>query len=493
MRSEVPHAWTRSVGGLRVLMVAMIMQTVSVHAQAPNPSLWSWEDAGLAGRIDSVEILPVKYGKDWAYALEFDDGGSYALEVAKPMLERFAYTDAPPGVPGGTRRPFVASLALYPFMLDSGNRAFLSWEQVRELRGAGWGVVNHSYWHTGNHWQPENALEESQLRRELFWSQAILSYFVFDGEKMCRRIVYPSGDFHYGPYIAEYGLIALPLASEKGNTLLGEPPPFDADSKFRLSHRNNMDAAAWDNRGGGDLDSFPEPRPAPGQLVLDFTHGIGKPGEPNLARWERRLGQIATHYGAEGDDSVWMASTAEILAYRRAAVLATVRLTSNGLAVEVPDGAPEAALTLRLKLKNPDAPLPEPPPGTRLHRAGAEAWLTTPTLGDDATPEFLRVARVHHGPFLESVHFEQPIRLAAVRILQRGDLRGFVPEISWRGPNGETGEVPVQNILRWSPLASRWGAWLLFPLVPDLPAPEVVEILIKPSPHFHGIEVWSLK
>lgn len=454
---------------------------------------WRWECPELAAATGAVTVEPVKFGKAWAYALEFDDGGIFARDIAAPMLEKFAYTDAPPGISGGRTIPFVAGVALYPFVLDGENNTVLTWEQIRCLQAKGWGVSNHSYWHTGNHWEPKNFLDEAQMRRELFWSQAVLSHFLTGGKEICRRFVYPSGDFHYGPFLAEFGLNTTPAATKSGNSLTAPAAPFDAASKYHLTNRNNMDAGAWNKRGGDDMDSFPQPRPAPGELVLDFTHAMGKEGESNVLRWERRLGKIAAGFGAGGDDSVWCGSTAEIIAYHATATKARAGSDKRGIFVGVPPGSFKTPLTLRIKLARPLEKIPPPPAGTLLYRQGDQLWITTPPLGDDQTPGFLRAKPARTVPFQEKLTFAEPVRLAAVRILQKGDPGpGFVPEINWLAKDGTAGRIPVENILRWVPTKSRWGNWLLFPVVPDQPAPEVVELNFKPSPCFKRIEVWTI-
>ena len=86
------------------------------------------------------------------------------------------------------------------------------------------------------------------------------------------------------------------------------------------------------------------------------------------------------------------------------------------------------------------------------------------------------------------------MRLAGIRILQKGDPgTGFVPEIIWVAKDGSAGRVPVENVLRWVPTKSRWGNWLLFPVVPDQPAPEIVELNFKPSPVFQKLEIWAIE
>lgn len=471
----------------RACLTAVLMP-IGLRAE----SAWRWECPALAAVTESVTVEPVKFGKSWAYALEFDDGGTFARDIAEPMLEKFHFTDAPPGVPGGRSLPFVAGVALYPLVQDGENGTLLTWEQIRGLRAKGWGVSNHSYWHTGNHWEPKDFLDEAQMRRELFWSQAVLSHFLSGGKEICRRFVYPSGDFHYGPLLAEFGLNTTPVALKNGNSLTAPAAAFDAENKFHTTNRSNMDAGAWDKRGGDDMDSFPRPRPEPGDFVLDFTHGMGKAGEANVARWERRLGRIAADFGAAGDDSVWCGSAAEIVAYHAVATKARAGSDKNGIFVEVPEGAFKTPLTLRVKLAKPLDLLPAAPSGAIVYRQGDELWITTPPLGDDSTPAFLRATPVHEAPFQDKIIFGNPVRLAGVRILQQGDPgAGFVPEISWVAKDGTTGRVPVENILRWVPTKSRWGNWILFPVVPDQPAPEIVELNLKPSPAFKRVEVWA--
>ena len=217
-------------------------------------STWRWECPELAGAVGTVTVEPVKFGKAWAYGLEFDDGGSFAWDLAAPMLEKFRYTDAPPGVAGGHAKPFVASVAVYPFVIGGENNTLLTWEQIRGLRDKGWGVSNHSYWHTGNHWEPKEFLDEAQMRRELFWSQAVLARFLSDGNEICRRFVYPSGDFHYGPFLAEYGLNTTPVALKGGNSLTA-PPAGSRSKMFCAGCRRNPAGAT-----GCSSRSFPTSR-----------------------------------------------------------------------------------------------------------------------------------------------------------------------------------------------------------------------------------------
>ena len=63
----------------------------------------------------------------------------------------------------------------------------------------------------------------------------------------------------------------------------------------------------------------------------------------------------------------------------------------------------------------------------------------------------------------------------------------------WLAKDGSTGRIPVENVLRWVPTKSRWGNWLLFPVVPDQAAPDVVELDFKPSPCFKRVEVWTIE
>jgi hypothetical protein len=474
---------------LGVLAIATCLASIRATA-----ATWEWPCPELAAATVKVEIAPVKYGKTWAYAIEFDDGGSFVRTHAEALITGHQFTDAPPGVADGTPKPFVAGLSLFAAPLDGGNTAYLTWAEIRRLHDRGWGVVNHSYWHSGNHWDPKEFLTEDQFRRELFWSQAVFGHFIWDGKQTCCHFVFPSGDSHYGPHLAEFGLLTRPVATRQGNSLTAPAMPFDAASKWRRCRRNNLDHAAWVKSGGEPMAAFPQPAPAPGELVVDFTHGIAAPGTDNYRNWETRLSTIEQRYGIKGDDSLWCAPTAEILAYHELAKTARAEMAKGTLTVTFPEKIPPSSLTLILTCDPAMSGSIVPPPGGLVFRHGTTLWLTTPPLGKPwPLPPSPRVAPVHRLPFAPDITLPAPVSLAAVRILQRGGpATSFVPKITLIDEHGAEHDLDLAPLLRWCPVKSRWGNWLLFPVVPDHPAPLVKGLRMAADPCFKEVEIWAV-
>jgi hypothetical protein len=151
----------------------------------------------VAGPLPTVSVCPLQYGKAWAYAVEIDDSPTAMLTVVAPELEKYHFTTAPAGAAGGARLPFVGTGAVMVNMVSGGNGTFLTWEQLKELQARGWGIASHSYWHTGNHWDPTQALAPADFRRELYWSQAMFAALL-GGGRCPIHFVYPNGDPGYG-------------------------------------------------------------------------------------------------------------------------------------------------------------------------------------------------------------------------------------------------------------------------------------------------------
>ena len=68
---------------LGMVCLATAVAPFSIRAE----SVWRWKCPELAAAARSVTVEPVKFGKSWAYALEFDDGGTFAQDIAVPILE----------------------------------------------------------------------------------------------------------------------------------------------------------------------------------------------------------------------------------------------------------------------------------------------------------------------------------------------------------------------------------------------------------------------
>jgi hypothetical protein len=393
-------------------------------------------------------------------------------------LEKFTYTDAPPGVSGGSAKPFVGGAAVFPLRLNTGNDTFLNWAQLRALRSQGWGVLNHSYWHSGNSWDPKAGLTAPQFRDELFWSQAILAAEAGDGRSP-THFVYPNGYMEYTPYLKEYGFHSASRVAGKF------PHLANASVNFLDMDRNYLDESVW-SKPGDPMAGIPA-TPGAGDFVIDFTHGMeADPNSANHKRWLTRLGTLAARSGRAGDDTLWCAPTSEVIDYTLAARAATVRTANGKVALTVPAQLSGTALTLHLVGIAPKTVLPTPV-GGRLYRQGTEVWITTPPLGAPGTaPPKPGIVKVYEGS-LQDFTPPNPIRLAGVRVLQRGEPKpGFALKIDLTAPDGTT-----STLSNASP-GTNWGSWLLYPIVPNRPALLTKSVHINTDPSLYQMEVWAL-
>ncbi|HEY1067262.1 MAG TPA: polysaccharide deacetylase family protein [Pirellulales bacterium] len=463
------------------LALAASLSAAEATNPAPSPPIeWSWEWRPTQPETaPQVEVCPLKFDKKWAYAVEIDDGPSSTYTVALPLLAEFSFTDAPPGASGGRKQPFVGGAAVIVLRVDGGNDTFLSWDQLRDLEKRGWRTVNHSYWHKGNHWDPKAALVEADVRRELFWSQAILAEGL-EPNGAPTHFVYPNGYVIYEPFLAAYGLRS---SSRVGGT---SKRRFSGEGvKWTDLDRNYLDEGVWSKANDPLVGLRADPQP--GDFVIDFTHGVeGDPNSPNHRRWRERLRYLFTKFGQAGDDSLWCAPPSEIVEYAQAAKAAQVSVKSGRVSVSLP--ADFAGVSLTLRLSGVDAASITAPVGGRIHSQNDRVWLTTPALGTpDANAPTPRVERIYEGP-VKDLKFEKPIRLAGVRLRQNGGLSGEKKvKIAARSLDG------AESVLVDEATPDNWGAWLLYPTIPDRPAPLVSEVKISPDKALQRCEIWAIK
>jgi hypothetical protein len=172
---------------ISIQLTLAALAALGVVASGSHAATWQYSWTPAAGEsTPKAEVCPLKYGKTWAYAVEIDDNPASTLTVSQPLLARYSWNDAPPGVAGGKHRPFVGTAAIVLGGINTGNSTRLSLEQINELKKNGWGIANHSYWHTGNHWDKSKFLKPEEFQRELFWSQALFAHLV--GEAVLQHI-----------------------------------------------------------------------------------------------------------------------------------------------------------------------------------------------------------------------------------------------------------------------------------------------------------------
>ena len=470
------------MGGL--LLLAGLLAGGQVAA-AQEPQVWSMALPELPQGV-SASIAPLKYGKVWCYSVEMDDGGISALAMDRLLAELF-YTDAPGGVAGGGKRRCVGGLALIGCGLARNNKS-LSLEDIRRLQAAGWGVVNHGYWHTGCHWDLSKRPDRAQFDREVFWSQVVFGQLFFGDGRAPAHHVYPNGDYAYDESLRKYGI-------RSGSLVGGKRPVVGEEIDFYRVGRTYLDGGVWEKNGEGDPLWQYKPEPQPGELFLDFTHGINEDeNSASYQRWKTRLETIAANHGAQGRDDVWAATAQEYIAYVELAKAAKVSVGGGALRVEYPAGLPGAALTVVLENLPEGAELAAPEGGL-LYRRGTTAWLTTPLLGlpEVATPQRMRVA--YAGEFKPEIKFETPVKFAGARVFQAGggkkeDFAGVEVVAEVVGPAGEV--VRIARNDRWVELGPQWGMWDMISRMPEGEAVECSVLRITPLPYYEQLEVWVL-
>ncbi len=441
---------------------------------------WVYRWPALPGEAaPKVEVAPLKYDKSWAYAVEIDDGPTSTLEVSLPLLARYQWNDAPPGIAGGANRPFVGTAAVTLNSIETSNSAYLTRAQLDELKIAGWNIVNHSYWHTGNHWDKTQFLKPEDFRRELFWSQVFFAQQAGDG-RGATHFVYPNGDPYYQPYLTAYGLRSASRVGGSSPRNLRDPKwnPLDLT-------RNYLDTGVWVGQTNA-LAGFPK-TPQSGDFVIDFTHGMNPDAKSeNNKLWVARLDHIARHYGPQGDNSMWVAPTDEIVNYHLAAQAARVSMAPGEIKVTLPDDAPASALTLKISGLSAQATAPTQ---ATMIRQGTTVWLTTPVIGQaGAKLPAPKLKQVYSGP-VKDLKWDEPVKIAGVRLMLSSPVAAdSVFKMEIETPTGLTESLLSEG----ATIDKAWGRWLLFPTIPDREAIAARALRVSPDPNLRQMEVWVL-
>lgn len=464
----------------------MRLVTALLACSAPLAAVdytWTWTPAP-GERAPTASVCPFKYGKSWAYAIEIDDGPNWVRPFAVPFIGRQQWSDAPPGVAGGARHPFVGGIGVIAAAVGMGNAA--TWEDLAALPKDGWAVINHSFNHSGRSWgDPSGKLDDAAVAADAFWSQAMFAARL--GGRAPTAAIYANGytDYNRGGALEKVGIvIATRVAGSQHGDLGAKAPPWmDTD-------RSYLDDGAWKDWGKGDpLAGIPDAggKGPDGRLFIDFTHGIDqKPESENQQRWKARLEHIAAHWGAAGSDTLWCAPTGEVADYARLARAAKVVAAPGKVTVSVPAELPGSALTIRLDGLGERVKAAAPSGGT-LHRQGAVAWLTTPVLGTPgAPPPSPRVRQVAAGKPGE-LALPAGCKVAAVMVRLFGALpAGFRYQVALKTPGGE-------RSLADADLGTGWNSGLkLHALIPAGEAVAASAVSVKADKAIQEVIVWGL-
>ena len=434
----------------------------------------------------SAEICPFKYGKTWAYAIEIDDGPKWVTTFAVPFFAQFHFTDAPPGVSGGSPRPFVGSVAAIASTIDCNDTA-VNHDDFSALSKVGWGVINHSLTHEGRSWGDEaGRLSDRQVHEDAFWSQVLIAAAMPNG-RAPTAAVYANGytDYNRGDALCKVG---IRLATRVG----GSSPREVTSAKLAWMDfpRSYLDENAWTNEWSksevmADFPGAAEQGPAANMVVIDFTHDINRAADSaNQQRWQARLSNIEKRWGAGGADSLWCAPSGDISDYVHAAAAATFIHASGKVTVRLPDEQPGTALTLKLTGIPLTTKLPTPVGGT-LHRQGTVAWITSPLIGSAGTlPPAVHC--VYDGK-AGTIDLPAGTQVAGITLRIHGELPAdFTYRIALRTAQGEH-ELPGRALHGGWFVASQTRA-----LLPDEAALVASSVITDTHACVTGMRVWAV-
>lgn len=446
---------------------------------------WTWKPAP-GEKAPTAEVCPLQYGKDWAYAVEIDDNPNWIRPFAVPFLAHWQWSDAPPGIPGGARHPFVGGVGVIVGGVGQGNAA--GWDELTALTRDGWAVINHSFDHRGRFWGDDaGKLDDAAVAADAFWSQSVLAAHA--GGRAPTAAIYANGytDYNRGGALEKVGIvIATRVSGSQHGELTTTPPP------WMDVNRSYLDEGAWKDWGKADpLANIPDrdgAGPPRGTLFIDFTHGIDRDAaSENQRRWTARLEHIAGHWGAAGADTLWCAPTGAVADYVRLAKAARVTVAPGRLTVSVPDALPGSALSIKLTGIGDRATAAAPAGGVLYRRAGV-AWLTTPRIGvPGAAPPAPLVHQVCAGK-AGTLALPAGTRVAAVLVRMFGTM-----------PAGQRYHVVLttgagERVLADEDLGTGWiNATRLHPLVPGGEAVPATAVTVAAAPAIQEVQVWGVQ
>jgi len=304
-----------------------------------------------------VTVAPLLYDKDFAFSFTLDDGLISAYRVALPFFRggrvSGPYTDQwgnDQGADGryypglyysdgcGHRKPFRAAAALNALNQindTSSSAGFLSWAMADSLSHAGWDILSHGYRHaTGR--DVDVASEVARNNRAVEERLRVrMRGFVIPGgrddylsDTPYTRAAFGAGMEtvqceHFGNWIVDLDTAVIRPGLTLGRKFLHTSP----ETGTMIG-----DTAVFDRIAAGLArgDKF---------WINAFTHGVG---EQNLWRislifpqFRAFFGRLASAWGLEGKDDMWMAPTPEVFEYVQTSRLVRCFLRRKGKKIRV--------------------------------------------------------------------------------------------------------------------------------------------------------------
>ena len=269
-----------------------------------------------------IKKAALKYNKNFAYSLTFDDGkydaydyafnlfnGGYIEEVDTHSDGLF-YTDG-----CGNDLNFTAGIALNSVNssftdLHINTPDYMTWSEISEAYNAGWNIYNHSYSHAA--WgETDHQFQVEENNSHVFNKTGI----------EMRHFVIPSGDLAYSDVAFNNGMLAV--YSNKVQ-FSGYPSGIDIDNGYnfyqqqiyrRFLNDDNYDISNISERMDQVANSTNENNHI---WYSEFTHRIRNQVTGGSLIWptfEYYMHDISNKYGKDGLDNIWFTGMEDVLDY----------------------------------------------------------------------------------------------------------------------------------------------------------------------------------
>ena len=257
----------------------------------------------------------LRFNKDFAFSLSFDDGSPETYLNTFPImsggtsengdLESGAfYTDG-----CGNYISFRGAISINGWHIhEQPNEAYVSWEQVHEMYSADWDILNHGYRHC--------AYDSCDYDAEVYENVNVVQNEI--GFTMTHFVV-PSGDDQgYRIPAFENGMLGL---HDQDYTLPGYDglkvdDPVDL-FQFQL-HRNSLEFEIPPYKE--DIDLIANKSTDGNHFWFsEYGHKVGNPGEPYIGitmdDFRDYMIYLEDSYGRDGSDRIWVAPVQEVYEY----------------------------------------------------------------------------------------------------------------------------------------------------------------------------------
>ena len=294
----------------------------------------------------SLAFAPIKFDKDLAYSLTFDDSQADAYNVGLPFLGGGYVALNKTNYPGfffsdgcGNSIPFRGGIAwntanVLGTDVHVGNApSNLSWQQLDTLYALNWDVFNHSFDHKS---ALESVLTDQNYRDEIDKNTVAIR------ERTQKHIdtpifVIPSGDSKYAPFAYEKNYKAV--FNQAGDLIgIGGLKVDDSIAFNKVIFRSII------NESVNQINPFDEviQKCVNGAHYWynEFNHRVddltGANKELQFYTFESHLKYIAERYGKNGTDQIWMAPLQEVTEYfyMRSTLKYTVSLDKNKMIID---------------------------------------------------------------------------------------------------------------------------------------------------------------